>query len=41
MIAVLTVQAIAETAAASLRGENPGAIDPRRSVADMLLVATC
>jgi hypothetical protein len=39
-ITVLTVQDIPETAAASLRRNDPGAIDPGRSVADMLFVST-
>ena len=41
VITVLTVQGIAETAAASLRRNDPGTIQPGRRVADVLLVATC
>jgi hypothetical protein len=40
MITMLTIQSIPETAAASLRGNDPGSIEPGRSVADMLLVST-
>jgi hypothetical protein len=40
VITGLTVQGRPETAAASLRRNDPGAIQPGRRVADMLLVAT-
>ena len=40
VITVLTVQGIPETAAASLRGDAPGTIEPGRRVTDMLLVST-
>src|SRR5260370_40645227 len=41
LITVLTVQDIPETAAASRRRNDPGAMKPRRYVADMLLVSPC
>jgi hypothetical protein len=37
MITVLTFQGIPETAAASLRRNDPGTIQPGRRVADMLM----
>ena len=40
LITVLAVQGIPEVAAASLRRNDPRAIDPGRLMADMLLVAT-
>src|SRR4029450_955843 len=40
-ITVLTVQGIPETAAASLRRNDPWAIQPGWRVADVLLVPTC
>ena len=40
LITVLTVQDRPETAAASLRRDDPGAIKPGRCVADVLLVPT-
>ena len=40
LITVLTVQDIPETAAASLRRNDPWAMQPGRRVADMLLVST-
>ena len=40
VITVLTVQGIPDTAAASLRRNDPGAIQPGWRVADMLLVPT-
>jgi hypothetical protein len=40
LITVLTVQGIPETAAASLRRNDPGTIQPGRRVADVLLVPT-
>ena len=41
VVTVLTVQGIPETAAASLRRNDPGAIQPGWCVADVLLVPTC
>ena len=41
LITVLIVQDIPETAAASLRRNDPGAMKLGRCVADMLLVSTC
>jgi hypothetical protein len=40
LIAVLTIQGIPETAAASLSGNDPGSIEPGWSMANMLLVPT-
>jgi hypothetical protein len=40
LITVLTVQGIPETAAASLRGDDPWTIEPGWRVADVLLVPT-
>jgi hypothetical protein len=40
LITVLTIQGIPKTAPASLGRDDPGAIEPGRSVADMLLVST-
>jgi hypothetical protein len=40
VITVLTVQGIPETAAASLKGDDPWTIEPGWRVADVLLVAT-
>ena len=41
LLTALTIQATPDTAAASLRGEDPGAIQPGCRVADVLLVPTC
>ena len=41
VVTVLTVQGRPETAAASLRRHDPGAIQPGWRVADVLLVPTC
>src|SRR5918911_107164 len=40
LITRLTIQRIPKTAPAPLRGDDPGAIEPGRRVAHMLLVAT-
>jgi hypothetical protein len=40
VVTVLTVQGIPDTAAASLRRNDPGAIQPGWRVADVLLVPT-